>query len=70
MKMMKDPDAVAEAQKRRFEPNPLSGEEIEGLINLKYARKTAFFDLLPRRIKGLSFANSEISRQPQAIDLA
>ena len=32
MKMMKDPDVVAEAQKRRFEPNPLSGEEIEGLI--------------------------------------
>ena len=32
MKMMKDPDVIAEAQKRRFEPNPLSGEEIEGLI--------------------------------------
>ena len=32
MKMMTDPDVVAEAQKRRFEPNPLSGEEIEGLI--------------------------------------
>jgi tripartite-type tricarboxylate transporter receptor subunit TctC len=32
MKMMRDPDVVAEAQKRRFEPNPLSGEEIEGLL--------------------------------------
>ena len=32
MKMMKDADVVAEAQKRRFEPNPLSGEEIEGLL--------------------------------------
>jgi tripartite-type tricarboxylate transporter receptor subunit TctC len=32
MKMMKDPDVVAEAQKRRFEPNPLSGDEIEGLL--------------------------------------
>ncbi len=30
----------------------------------------AFFDLLPRRSKGLSFANSEILSQPQAIDLA
>jgi len=29
-----------------------------------------FFDLLPRRSKGLSFANSEILRQPQAIELA
>jgi tripartite-type tricarboxylate transporter receptor subunit TctC len=32
MKMMKDPDVAAEAQKRRFEPNPLSGDEIEGLL--------------------------------------
>jgi len=30
----------------------------------------AFFDVLPRRSKGLSFANSEISRQPQPTDLA
>jgi len=39
-------------------------------INLKNARNMAFFDLLPRRSKGLSFANSEILSQPQAIDLA
>jgi tripartite-type tricarboxylate transporter receptor subunit TctC len=32
MKMMKDPDVAAEAQKRRFEPNPLSGEEIEAIL--------------------------------------
>ena len=32
MKMMKDHDVVAVAQKRRFEPTPLNGEEIEGLI--------------------------------------
>jgi len=40
------------------------------IIILKNARRMAFFDVLPRRSKGLSFANSEISRQPQAIDLA
>ena len=32
IKMMNDPDVVAEAQKKRFEPNPISGDEIEGLI--------------------------------------
>jgi tripartite-type tricarboxylate transporter receptor subunit TctC len=32
MKMMKDPDVVAEARKKRFEPNPISGDEIEGLV--------------------------------------
>ena len=32
MKMMNDPDVVAEARKKRFEPNPFSGEEIEGLV--------------------------------------
>jgi len=30
----------------------------------------AFFDVLLRRSKGFSFANSEVSRQPQVIDLA
>jgi 4-hydroxybenzoyl-CoA reductase subunit alpha len=40
-----------------------------GLI-LKNARRSPFFALFPRRSKGLSFANSKISRQPQAIDLA
>jgi hypothetical protein len=40
------------------------------LLILKNARRTVFFDLLPRRSKGLSFANSEVSRQPQPIDLA
>ena len=32
MKMMNDPDVVAEARKKRFEPNPISGDELEGLI--------------------------------------
>jgi tripartite-type tricarboxylate transporter receptor subunit TctC len=32
MKMMNDPDVVAEARNKRFEPNPLSGEEIESLV--------------------------------------
>jgi tripartite-type tricarboxylate transporter receptor subunit TctC len=32
VKMMNDPDVAAEAQKKRFEPNPISGEEIEGLL--------------------------------------
>jgi tripartite-type tricarboxylate transporter receptor subunit TctC len=32
MKMMNDPDVVAEARKKRFEPNPISGDEIEGLV--------------------------------------
>jgi len=39
-------------------------------LNLKNAPRTAFYDLFPRRSKDLSFANSEISRQPQPIDLA
>ena len=29
MKMMKDPDVVAEAQKRRFEPNPSAGRKLK-----------------------------------------
>jgi hypothetical protein len=33
-------------------------------LNLKNARRMTFFDRFPRRSKGLSFANSEISRQP------
>jgi tripartite-type tricarboxylate transporter receptor subunit TctC len=32
MKMMNDPDVVAEARKKRFEPNPISGDNIEGLV--------------------------------------
>jgi hypothetical protein len=32
MKMMNDPDVVAEARKKRFEPNPISGDEMEGLV--------------------------------------
>ena len=36
---------------------------------LKNARRMLFLDKLSRRTKGPSFANSEISRQPQAIDL-
>jgi len=32
MKMMNDPDVVAEARKKRFEPNPISGDEIERLL--------------------------------------
>jgi len=43
---------------------------LRGWFNLKYARKMVFFDMLSRRAEALSFANSEISRQPQTIDLA
>jgi tripartite-type tricarboxylate transporter receptor subunit TctC len=32
MKMMNDPDVVAEARKKRFEPNPISGDGLEGLL--------------------------------------
>jgi len=32
MKMMSDPDVVAEARKKRFEPNPISGDEVERLV--------------------------------------
>ena len=32
MKMMKDPDVLAEAQKKGLEPNPISGDEMEGLV--------------------------------------
>jgi tripartite-type tricarboxylate transporter receptor subunit TctC len=32
VKMMKDPDLVGEAQKKRLEPSPISGTEIESLI--------------------------------------
>jgi tripartite-type tricarboxylate transporter receptor subunit TctC len=32
MKMMNDPDALAEAQKKGLEPSPVSGDELEGLI--------------------------------------
>ena len=32
MKMMNEPDVAAEARKKGFEPNPISGYEIEGLI--------------------------------------
>ena len=39
-------------------------------MNLKNARRMVFFGLLSRRSKSFSFANSEVSRQPQAIDLA
>jgi hypothetical protein len=30
--MMKDPDVLAEAQKKGLEPSPISGDEIDGLI--------------------------------------
>jgi tripartite-type tricarboxylate transporter receptor subunit TctC len=33
MKMMNDPDVAADARKRGFEPNPISGDDIEGLMN-------------------------------------
>jgi hypothetical protein len=39
-------------------------------IILKNARKKVFSDPFPRRSKRVSFANSKISGQPQAIDLA
>jgi tripartite-type tricarboxylate transporter receptor subunit TctC len=32
MKMMSDPDALAEAQKKGLEPAPVSGDELEGLV--------------------------------------
>ena len=32
MKMMSDSDVVAEARKKRFEPNPISGDEVERLV--------------------------------------
>jgi tripartite-type tricarboxylate transporter receptor subunit TctC len=32
MKMMKDPDVLAEAQKKGLEPAPISGDEMEGLV--------------------------------------
>jgi tripartite-type tricarboxylate transporter receptor subunit TctC len=32
MKMMKDPDVLAEAQKKGLEPTPISGDEMEGLV--------------------------------------
>jgi tripartite-type tricarboxylate transporter receptor subunit TctC len=32
MKMMKDPDVLAEAEKKGLEPNPISGDEMEGLV--------------------------------------
>lgn len=32
MKMMNDPDVATEARKRGFEPNPISGDELEGLV--------------------------------------
>jgi tripartite-type tricarboxylate transporter receptor subunit TctC len=32
VRMMKDADVVGEAQKKRLEPNPISGGEIESLI--------------------------------------
>jgi len=34
MKMMNDPDVAADARKRGFEPNPISGDDIEGLMNV------------------------------------
>ena len=37
-------------------------------LNLKNARRMAFFGPLPRRSRGLSFANSELSRQPQIFE--
>jgi hypothetical protein len=43
---------------------------MEDCINLKNARKKVFSDPFPRRSKRVSFANSKISGQPQAIDLA
>jgi tripartite-type tricarboxylate transporter receptor subunit TctC len=33
MKMMNDPDVAADARKKGFEPNPISGDDIEGLMN-------------------------------------
>lgn len=32
IRMMKDPDVLAEAQKKGLEPNPISGDEMEGLV--------------------------------------
>ena len=32
MRMMNDPDVIAEARKKGFEPSPISGDNIEGLI--------------------------------------
>jgi tripartite-type tricarboxylate transporter receptor subunit TctC len=32
MKMLSDPDVLAEAQKKGLEPSPVSGEEIDGLV--------------------------------------
>ena len=32
IRMMNDPDVLAEAQKKGLEPNPISGDEIEGLV--------------------------------------
>jgi hypothetical protein len=32
MKMMNDPDVIADARKKKFEPNPISGDDMEGLM--------------------------------------
>jgi tripartite-type tricarboxylate transporter receptor subunit TctC len=32
MKVMNDPDALAEARKKGLEPGPVSGDELEGLV--------------------------------------
>jgi tripartite-type tricarboxylate transporter receptor subunit TctC len=32
MKMMNDADVVADARRKRFEPNPISGDDMEGLL--------------------------------------
>jgi len=43
---------------------------IEKIHDPQKCAKEGIFDLFPRRTKDLSFANSEISRQAQPIDLA
>jgi tripartite-type tricarboxylate transporter receptor subunit TctC len=32
MRMMNDPDVLTEARKKGLEPNPISGDDVEGLV--------------------------------------